>query len=53
MRHAADESVSEAIELFVLETAKNTYVAMNGSHRAFDSDTDLMYPPLCPRPFSA
>ena len=41
----AEESTSGAIELFVLETAINTYVAEDGSHRAFDSDTDLMYPP--------
>lgn len=42
---AAEESVSGVIELFILETAINTYVNDDGCHRIFDSETDLVYPP--------
>lgn len=31
--------------LFVLETAINTYVGTDGKHKVFDSETDLTYPP--------
>lgn len=34
-----------AFNLFVLETAINTYVNSDGSHQFFDSETDLIYPP--------
>ncbi len=34
-----------AFNLFILETAINTYVNPDGSHQLFDSETDLMYPP--------
>lgn len=40
------------LNLFVLETAINTYVAPDGTHRVFPSETDLMYPPDLER-FSA
>jgi hypothetical protein len=33
------------INLFLLETAINTYVDASGNHRIFDSETDLAYPP--------
>lgn len=33
------------LNLFALETAINTYVAPDGSHRLFASETDLVYPP--------
>ncbi len=33
-----------AFNLFVLETAINTYVNPDGSHQLFDSETDLTYP---------
>lgn len=31
--------------LWVLETAINTYVKPDGSHKVFESETDLVYPP--------
>jgi hypothetical protein len=31
--------------LFILETAINTYVNDDGSHKIFESETDLKYPP--------
>lgn len=31
--------------LFLIETAINTYVDQDGKHRIFESETDLMYPP--------
>tara|TARA_R110001599_G_scaffold346654_1_gene572178 strand:+ start:2029 stop:2670 length:642 start_codon:yes stop_codon:yes gene_type:complete len=34
-----------ALNFFVLETAINTYVAADGSHGKFPSETDLYYPP--------
>lgn len=34
-----------AFNLFILETAINTYVNPDGSHQLFDSETDLIYPP--------
>ena len=33
------------LNLFVLETAINTYVATDGTHGMFSSETDLVYPP--------
>lgn len=40
-----DEKIMYVVNLSILETAINTYVDVNGSHRVFDSETDLMYPP--------
>ena len=40
-----DETKSTLIDLFVLETAINTYIAEDGSHKIFDGETDLVYPP--------
>lgn len=34
-----------ALNIFVLETAINTYVTADGSHGMFPSETDLVYPP--------
>ena len=31
--------------LFLIETAINTYVDQDGKHKVFESETDLMYPP--------
>lgn len=33
------------LNVFVLETAINTYVALDGQHGMFASETDLVYPP--------
>ena len=33
------------VNLLLLETAINTYVAANGAHKLFASETDLLYPP--------
>lgn len=33
------------LNFFVLETAINTYVDGDGKHKAFESETDLAYPP--------
>lgn len=40
-----DGKVMHMVNLFILETAINTYVNADGNHRIFDSETDLMYPP--------
>ncbi len=40
-----DEKVMHMVNLFILETAINTYVDADGNHRVFDSETDLAYPP--------
>lgn len=49
LRHAvrdlADPKVALIVNLWLLETAINTYVGANGEHRVFSSETDLMYPP--------
>lgn len=33
------------VNLWLLETAINTYVEANGTHKVFESETDLLYPP--------
>lgn len=33
------------VNIFVLETAINTYVGEDGKHKVFESETDLAYPP--------
>jgi len=33
------------VNIWLLETAINTYVDSEGKHKIFDSETDLMYPP--------
>lgn len=33
------------VNLWVLETAINTYVDESGAHKIFESETDLLYPP--------
>jgi hypothetical protein len=33
------------VNIFILETAINTYVGEDGKHKVFASETDLLYPP--------
>ena len=40
-----DEKAGFLINLFVLETALNTYIDQNEDHLVFNGDTDLAYPP--------
>lgn len=40
-----EPTLVSAFHLFLLETAINTYVDVQGRHKLFDSETDLMYPP--------
>lgn len=45
LRNADNANTAFAFNLFVLETAINTYVNSDGGHQLFESETDLMYPP--------
>ena len=40
-----DQKMMYMFNLFVLETAINSYVAQDGKHEIFESETDLVYPP--------
>ena len=40
-----DQKVMLMVNIFVLETAINTYVGEDGKHKVFESETDLVYPP--------
>ncbi|EKA6052551.1 hypothetical protein RH728_004452 [Vibrio vulnificus] len=40
-----DQKMMYVFNLFVLETAINSYVAQDGNHKVFESETDLVYPP--------
>ena len=40
-----DQKIMLMVNIFVLETAINTYVGENGKHKVFESETDLVYPP--------
>lgn len=40
-----EDDIMFIFNIFILETAINTYVDVNGKHKYFDSDTDLVYPP--------
>jgi hypothetical protein len=40
-----DAGVILIYNYWLLETAINTYVDVEGNHRVFDGETDLMYPP--------
>jgi hypothetical protein len=40
-----DPNVMVLVNLWLLETAINTYVDGDGKHKVFPSETDLMYPP--------
>src|SRR5690606_15697343 len=40
-----DLAATLLLNIYVLETAINTYVAPDGSHGMFPSETDLVYPP--------
>lgn len=40
-----DPKVMHGVNIFILETAINTYVNEDGKHKIFDSETDLVYPP--------
>jgi hypothetical protein len=43
--HFNDEKFQLLVSVWLLETAINTYVQPDGSHKFFDSETDLFYPP--------
>lgn len=43
--HLSDPKFVVLVNIWLLETAINTYVDEDGSHKVFDSETDLMYPP--------
>lgn len=45
LKDSDDSDTIFAFNLFVLETAINTYVKPDGNHLLFDSETDLIYPP--------
>lgn len=40
-----DLKIMLLVNIFVLETAINTYVGEDGKHKLFESETDLVYPP--------
>lgn len=40
-----DQKIMLLVNIFVLETAINTYVGEDGKHKVFESETDLVYPP--------
>lgn len=40
-----DPQIMLLVNLWLLETAINTYVQADGTHKVFASETDLMYPP--------
>lgn len=43
--HLDDPDFVRMVNLWLLETAINTYVDADGGHKVFDGETDLMYPP--------
>jgi hypothetical protein len=43
--HDVEWSGTVLLNVYVLETAINTYAHENGGHRVFSSETDLIYPP--------
>lgn len=46
LQRVDEDKVMFIFNIFILETAINTYVDSNGNHKLFDyRDTDLMYPP--------
>ncbi|MEN2752397.1 hypothetical protein AAIR29_12230 [Psychrobacter sp. FBL11] len=44
-----DPNVMFLYNIWVLETAINSFVDLDGKHKVFHSDTDLTYPPDCQR----
>ncbi len=40
-----DQKIMAEVNIYILETAINTYVGVNGKHKIFNSETDLLYPP--------
>ena len=40
-----DQKIMLLVNIFILETAINTYVGEDGKHKVFESETDLVYPP--------
>lgn len=44
-----DPNATFMINLWLLETAINSYVDGSGNHKFFESETDLLYPPDCRR----
>ena len=45
LKYSDESNTIFAFNLFVLETAINTYINPDGSHQLFESETDLIYPP--------
>lgn len=45
LKYSDESNTIFAFNLFVLETAINTYINSDGSHQLFESETDLIYPP--------
>ncbi|WP_321467842.1 hypothetical protein [Halarcobacter sp.] len=45
LQRIEEDGIMFIFNIFILETAINTYVDENGKHKIFDSDTDLVYPP--------
>lgn len=43
--HMGDQDTMLMVNIFVLETAINTYVGEDEMHKVFESETDLLYPP--------
>ncbi len=44
-KHHGDPKFALLVNLWLLETTINTYVNPDGTHKFFDTETDLMYPP--------
>src|SRR5262249_25416893 len=44
-KHLDDPRSTFLVNLWLLETAINTYVNADGSHKFFETETDLMYSP--------
>jgi len=45
LKITGERDITFMFNLFILETAINTYVNADGSHKVFESETDLIYPP--------
>ena len=45
LKDSDNQDVMYFYNLWILETAINTYVKQDGTHKLFESETDLIYPP--------
>lgn len=45
LKRTGEKEVMFMYNLWILETAINTYVNSDGKHKIFESETDLVYPP--------